>query len=242
MLVLISFGLVLVATVLLVLGLLTGTGLALIYLSIACSFVAAIVLLVATVFRRPAAETAAGPSPLASRVEAGEPASMGYTQASAPASSEGRVDDTAQVPAAASSAAYTPARRQPAMASVGGAGPMAGGDEADNFFPIEDYDQLKVGEILPLLPELYEDELDVVEGRERDTKGRVSVLKRIDQLRRAGAAEGVADASEEQLPADDGGDLFPIEDYDELTVGEILPLLPELYDDELPVVEAHERA
>ena len=48
MLVLISFGLVLVATVLLVLGLLADSGLVLIYLSIACSVVAGGLLIAAT--------------------------------------------------------------------------------------------------------------------------------------------------------------------------------------------------
>ena len=57
-LVLLSFGLVLVATVLLVLGLLADSGLALIYLSIGCSIVAGILLVVATRIGRPRAALA----------------------------------------------------------------------------------------------------------------------------------------------------------------------------------------
>ena len=47
--------------------------------------------------------------------------------------------------------------------------PAADWDESedDAEFPIADYDELTVDEILPLLPQLYTDELDVVENRER---------------------------------------------------------------------------
>ncbi|HSH23497.1 MAG TPA: hypothetical protein VK975_05480, partial [Acidimicrobiales bacterium] len=116
------------------------------------------------------------------------------------------------------------------------------------MFPIEDYDQLRVTQILPLLPELYDDELDVVEARERARKGRVRVLNRIEELRReprvnSDQGPDPEESSESAAAADDDDDdYFPIVDYDELTVGEIIPLLPELYDDELDVVEDHERA
>src|SRR5690606_38991173 len=48
------------------------------------------------------------------------------------------------------------------------------GDDWDGEvdFPIADYDTLTTGQILPLLPQLYADEIDVVEERERATKGR----------------------------------------------------------------------
>ena len=65
MLVLISFGLVLVATVLLVIGLMADSGLGFIYVSIACSLAAGIILVVATRVNRPRAEAAStGPAPL----------------------------------------------------------------------------------------------------------------------------------------------------------------------------------
>ena len=168
MLVLISFGLVLVAIVLLVLGLLAGTGLTLIYASIASSLAAGIVLVVAKVAGRPTEEAPARPAP----ARQPEPVGAGTT-ASFPAPSP--AETTAPVPVAAQEPSYAPTSRQPAMAgaAVGAGGAAAlggvGEDEEDDedFFPIEDYDRLKVSEIVPLLPELYEDELDMVEQRER---------------------------------------------------------------------------
>jgi hypothetical protein len=126
----------------------------------------------------------------------------------------------------------------------------------DDGFPIEDYDQLLVSEIVPLLPELDLDELDQVRGREEDGKARASILRRIDaladELGAGGAAPRPADAAEEDeeedevdaAPAYDEDDdlLFPIADYDELRVNQILPLLPELDDDELAVVADRERS
>ena len=64
MLVLLSFALVLVATVLLVLGLLNDSGLALIYISIASSVAAAVVLLIALRLNKPRAERAEAARPL----------------------------------------------------------------------------------------------------------------------------------------------------------------------------------
>ena len=64
MLVLLSFGLVLVATVLLVLGLLVDSGLSLIYGSIALSVIAAVVLFVAVRVSKPKEALASAPAPL----------------------------------------------------------------------------------------------------------------------------------------------------------------------------------
>ena len=69
MLVLVSFGLVLLATILLVVGLLNDDGLTLIYLSIGASITAAIVLYLAFRRARPTAEPAVAPRPLASDAE-----------------------------------------------------------------------------------------------------------------------------------------------------------------------------
>jgi len=118
----------------------------------------------------------------------------------------------------------------------------AGGGADDDFFPIEDYDDLEVAEILPLVPELYEDELDMVEARERDTKGRAAVLARIDEVRRSTSGDTGDGAQVVDEVAESDDDFFPIEDYDDLKVAEILPLLPELYPDELDLVERYERA
>ncbi|CAN5802402.1 hypothetical protein BH24ACT2_BH24ACT2_08930 [soil metagenome] len=242
MLVLISFGLVLVATVLLVLGLLAGGGLGLIYASIACSVAAGIALVVATVIRRPSAESDAGPAPAGDWARDQEAASVGYSPTMVtPAEASGQA--TAPVPVVPAPASYTPARR-PALATVG-APPAgeAGGGADDDFFPIEDYDDLEVAQILPLVPELYEDELDMVEARERETKGRAAVLARIDEARRSTSGDtGVGAQVVDEVAESDDDDFFPIEDYDDLKVAEILPLLPELYPNELDLVERYERA
>ena len=66
------------------------------------------------------------------------------------------------------------------VTSDGGGG---GGLEFDDEpFPIEDYDDLRVGEVLPLLPQLYADELDLVAARERAGADRAAVLDRIAEL------------------------------------------------------------
>lgn len=55
--------------------------------------------------------------------------------------------------------------------------------EPDDFpFPIEDYDELGVAEILPLLTELDDYELARVLEHEESGAGRVSILNRIDAL------------------------------------------------------------
>ncbi len=114
--------------------------------------------------------------------------------------------------------------------------------DEDELFPIEDYDELNEGEILPLLPELYDDELDVVEDRERSTKNRAAILDRLAEMREPGEPEEGEAIAEMPGDAEQDEELFPIAEYDELTESEILPLLPELYDDELDVVEDRERA
>jgi hypothetical protein len=54
------------------------------------------------------------------------------------------------------------------------------GDEV--LFPIEDYDDLRVAEILPLLPQLEADELEDVRDREVNTKARATIVAKIDEL------------------------------------------------------------
>jgi hypothetical protein len=49
-------------------------------------------------------------------------------------------------------------------------------------FPIEDYDYLRVAEILPLLPELDDKELVEVLLHEQAGANRVAVVDRIDAL------------------------------------------------------------
>ena len=64
------------------------------------------------------------------------------------------------------------------------AGEPAGADEVE--FPIADYDDLTLPEVLGLLPQLYSDELDVVEQRERDGACRPAVLDQLAHLREHG--------------------------------------------------------
>ncbi len=55
-------------------------------------------------------------------------------------------------------------------------------DDEDVVFPIEDYDNLRVPDILPLLGELDVDELEEVRAREVTGKARGTLVKRIDTL------------------------------------------------------------
>jgi hypothetical protein len=137
------------------------------------------------------------------------------------------------------------------------------GDEP--IFPIEDYDLLRVAEILPLLRELDPDELEEVRDREEAGRARATILTRIDQLlghddTLGGLAGPVLGPPPAPLPAPEpppvpspppappaepvvaasSASVFPIADYDELRVAQILPLLSELDPDELEEVAAWE--
>lgn len=74
-------------------------------------------------------------------------------------------------------------RRNPREASASPAAGRLIGPPLTRPFPIRDYDTLEVSEILPVLPELYDDELELVEQRERAGKQRAPILDRIDELR-----------------------------------------------------------
>jgi hypothetical protein len=221
-LLLLTIALVLVGAVALVIGFVGGDQLP-IFISIACSLLAGGVLVVfSRMSRRQAVTPAGGPAPLAGDGEA--------------------VPDE-EVEEAVS---------EPEPVSVGG---RDHDFSPDGDFPIQDYDELLVSEILPLLAELSVAELNVVRDREEGGKSRATLLRRIDQLAEEAEAAPAAptaampsvrdeepEEEEEEVPV--GGDedlMFPIEDYDELRVSEILPLLPELYDDELELVADRER-
>jgi hypothetical protein len=217
-LLLLTIGLVIVGAIALVFGFASGDQLP-IFISIACSLLAGgVLVLFSRMSRRatPAAATASGPSALADEPY---PAPLADDEA----------EPTAAVPAASASA--------------------SNGD-----FPISGYESLTVAQILPKLDDLDLDELDQVAEREEAGKARATILKRIDQL--ADALEGVTDeAAPAAVPAaaaepiaapiaapgpaasDDG---FPIDDYDDLTVAELLPMLDELTDDELDEVAERE--
>jgi hypothetical protein len=224
-LLLLTIALVLVGAVSLVIGFVGGEQLP-IFISIACSVLAGIVLVVFSRMsrRQGAPATAGGPAPL---------------------------EDEA-APAAARKADVTDAEVEDAVQEPEPVGAGSRGFAADDDFPIEDYDELLVSEILPLLAELDVDELETVRAREQGGKARATLLRRIEQL-----AEGEGEptaavpafAGRGSAASDDDGDrggddelMFPIEDYDDLRVSEILPLLPELYDDELELVADRERS
>jgi hypothetical protein len=192
---LVTIGLVIVSAVTLLLGF-AQDAVGLIYVSIACSVAAAVILIIA------------GRSAGAARV----------TTASGPAPLDASPADT-------------------------------------SGFPIADYDELLVTEVVPMLGALSVSELQVVRAREESGKARASVLRRIDteiELRESPPVPAFDDLVDEPtvatsviadagLPSGDD-EPFPIEDYDDLRAGEIMPLLPQLYADELERVAAHERA
>jgi hypothetical protein len=222
-LLLLTIALVLVGAVSLVIGFVGGEQLP-IFISIACSLLAGGVLVVfSRMSRRQGAPAASGgPAPLADEA--------------APAT---------QRQAAVSDEEVTDAVQEPEPADAGGRGFAA------DDFPIEDYDELLVSEILPLLAELDADELETVRVREQNGKARATLLRRIEQLAEGegeptAAVPAFAGGSDrDDDDGDAGGDedlMFPIEDYDDLRVSEILPLLPELYDDELELVAERERS
>jgi hypothetical protein len=225
LLLLVTIGLVLVGAVSLILGFVTNA-LGWIYLSIACSVIAAAVLVLFSRMSRtqPSVAGDAGPAPL---------------------------PDTGQ-PTAAMTAVGGPATEAVTVPEAAAAGPALA-------FPIDDYDSLKVNEIVPRLAGLDLDQLDVVREREEQGKKRATVLSRIDDRMDALEAEHAATpvpptpAIEEPsaaavaatsggaggAPADDSIDDL-IEDYDKLSVAQILPLLSELDEDELEDVAAYE--
>ena len=127
-------------------------------------------------------------------------------------------------------------------------------------FPIADFDSLRAPELLRRVDELTDvASLEAVREAEAAGKNRVSILSRIDArletLREPGwdideaAWEGdePAAAAADDLDAGDdfdagaGGD-FPIDNYDSLRVGQILPQLRELDDGQLADVRAYEAA
>jgi hypothetical protein len=289
-LVLVSFGLVLLATILLVVGLLADN-LTLIYISIAASFTAAVVLYLAFRRARPKADTdLVAPTPIppeGAEDDFDEPAVTTITPA---ATTPETVVAAAEEPEAIDRVPEV----DPEPVLAGATAPSAATDdwtsdddwaddgEFDVEFPIAEYDDLSVAEIMPLLPQLYSDELGVVAERERTGKNRTAILSRLDELAATGtdadALEAVStdeDADEAFAPAamsataaaeaprndalstprpapaapqvpslsdDDDGFVFPIADYDQLSVDQIVPLLAQLEDDELEDVKVREAA
>jgi hypothetical protein len=131
--------------------------------------------------------------------------------------------------------------------------PLTAGGES---FPIANYDELLVTEVVPMLGALSATELRQVRTREESGKARASVLRRIDSeiaarenpvladepLDEPTIATPVIEDAPISIAAADDDEPFPIEDYDDLRANEILPLLPQLYADELERVRDHERS
>jgi hypothetical protein len=99
----------------------------------------------------------------------------------------------------------------------------------DRAFPIDDYDMLRVDAVLPLLPGLDAKALGTVRRHEEAGRARRIILRQIESL--AGVQQ--VEASEPT---------FPIDDYDQMRVVDILPLLTRLSPTELDSVAAHELA
>ena len=113
-------------------------------------------------------------------------------------------------------------------------------DEEEPAFPIDDYDRLRVREIVAALDGLDVDELGWVREHEAGSRQRATVLRAIDRLV---AERQVAETEEEEEQAAAGeeeearaGAESPIEGYDRLPVFQILGLLPDLDDDQLVAV------
>src|SRR5207253_2766626 len=106
-------------------------------------------------------------------------------------------------------------------------------------FPIADYDTLRAPELLRRVDDLDAAQLEQVRAREASSKNRISIISRIDtrleSMQEPGwgadevAWEAEAPAADEPAAA---GDELPIANYDNLRVGQILPLLRDLSPDE----------
>lgn len=213
MLLLVTVGLVLAGLILLIVGFVQDS-LTLIYLSIACAAVAGLALIVfSRLSRRSAVTVAAEGIPAA----AASPSPL-VTAGVAPAHA-GRTMESAQ-PASrptASRSGAAPEPREPVAAR------QASAPEEDRFHPGEPTPPQAVRAAAPVAP---------------------AATTRLEQVRVPDPAPVAADASDDDEWAVDWGDevLFPIEDYDELRVAEIIPLLPELDPDELEEVRDREAA
>ncbi len=235
MLLLVTIVLVLLAALTLAIGI-VGDNLALIFVSIGASAVAAIVLAVlsATNKRRSPAD-AAPTADLAAKSEVQEHAAASIAGVGQPVGKTG-----GEAPTQA-----TPVTRDTST-TVG--------------LPIDDYDSLRVSEILPLLGNLDLDELEDVAQHEEANKNRATVLNKIDALMDGleadeaaspsggGVAEEAAASIEEigepivAVRSATSDDDFPIAGYDDLDEDELIALLADLDADELETVADREEA
>jgi hypothetical protein len=168
-LLLVTILLVLVAAVTLLIGIFSDN-LALIFVSIGASALAAIVLAVLSqVSRRKdraATSGATPPEPLAARDEV-------------PARAAGSIATTGEPVVRADEA---PTETIPAVPAATSPSPVATASTAPAELPIAGYATLRVNEILPKLDALDLDELETVAQYEETNKNRTTVLNRIDAL------------------------------------------------------------
>jgi hypothetical protein len=269
-LLLVTIGLVVVGAVALVIGFVSNS-LGPIYLSIACSVIAGIVLVVFSRMARrqeSSTATAGGPS-TPSRPSSWGPPTAPSAPSSSPAAT--RVDIPATPPPPPPVSRAEPSRQEPAFEPEPAYAPepepaAATGRFAarepepepmpeDDGFPIPGYDSMRASQILERLPELRLEELDMVREREEQGKNRATIIRRVDlRIDELEAAEDEALAADDlaepepqaaepaPVAASSGGDDddFPIEDYDQLSAGEIIAMLDDLDDDELDMVAARE--
>ena len=101
-----------------------------------------------------------------------------------------------------------------------------------------------MSEIVPLLPELDDDELDVVRAREEGGKARAGIIGKIDELLGEAPAPAKKPATKKpaaKKPAAKKADAFPIANYDALTVADVGKRLKKLDADALNEVRAYEK-
>ncbi len=220
MLLLVTIGLVLVGAVSLVIGFVSNS-LPPIYLSIACSVIAGVVLVV---FSR-----------MSKRQEAGGPSSSGFRPAPSagawtPPSSPPSPPSPPPAPSYRPPTAPVPPVTEPSASPAAGRAPAPASAVAVEDFPIEGYDTLRVSQILPALDGLDLDDLDAVREREEQGKNRTTVLRRIDMLMdelegvdgtavEVGATELDAEDEDQVFEEEVDEDLEDFEDEDDLAAG-----------------------
>jgi hypothetical protein len=241
---LLTVGLILVGFVLLLIGLFADIY-ALVIAAIGCALAAGLVLLVySRLSRRTAAPAQAGGaapaqgwSPPPQRSEP-EPAPS-WSPPSRPEPEPAQAWTPPPPPPEPTVTIATIGSEDGPDAEVVPVGAPVGPSDEEVEFPIADYNELRASEILPLLPELDLDELDVVRERELAGKRRSAVVDRIDDQmdELEGAAVPVAVTPVAATPVPGG---FPIADYEGRSVDEIMALIPDLSDDELDMVAERE--
>ncbi len=255
MLLLVTIGLVVVGAIALVIGFVSNS-LAPIYLSIACSVIAGIVLVVfSRIARRGDTGTSAAPAQASPGSWAPSTASAPPPPAPVPAPAMAPSYEPPAAPAPApwapttgpAPARSTPIGRRPAPRPepepemepefeaeptivLDKAVPGGSGPDADGF-PIAGYETMRSSQIIAMLADLDLDELDMVQEHEEQGKNRATVLRRV--------VERI-----DQLEADEDVDEAPIEDEDEdededdvLEPAAVAEDVPAADDDDFPIAD-----